>query len=368
LSKQTLLGVAGAGVVTDYRGRRRGKWSPLYDALENHFRFAHLVQPPPTVRFGRFAGKIRGLLNHPESHTHRFQRWTQDVGRILDRFEEDYDLIFQLQTLFACGTDFRQRNYVIYADNSLALTLRHYPRGWPSANEFENRVSLELEAQVARSAIAVCTMSNWARRSMVEDYACDPSRVFVVGGGAPAATRITDGWDRQIALFAGLDFERKGGYVLLDAWPRVRRRLPQAELWIAGPPKKLSSQPGIRWLGRQAGAELASSRSVATVFVMPSLFEPWGFVFNEAMAAGLPCIGTTVCAMPEIITDGITGRLVNPADPHQLADALVELLGDPEKAETMGRRAMLDFETSGVWDKVAANIAGVLARVSRKAR
>jgi alpha-maltose-1-phosphate synthase len=97
------------------------------------------------------------------------------------------------------------------------------------------------------------------------------------------------------------------------------------------------------------------------VFVMPSLFEPWGFVFNEAMASALPCIGTTVCAIPEIIDDQITGILVEPDSPQQLAAALVELLADPNKAERMGNAGLAAYRRTGSWDNVAANIAAVIA-------
>ncbi len=52
------------------------------------------------------------------------------------------------------------------------------------------------------------------------------------------------------------------------------------------------------------------------MFVLPSKFDAWGHVFVEAMGNGLPCIGTNCCAMPEIIEEGVTGRLVPRADPE----------------------------------------------------
>lgn len=363
--KRTLVGVAGPGVVTGPDGTRRGKWSkwsPLYDALEAHYDVAGILQPQPP-RFRRLTAVRQrlglGLGEHPLLP---FERWTGEVDHLVQQFQDEYDFILQLQTLFACGADFAERPVVVYTDNTLALTLRHYPSWWPS-DKAKNEAFLDWERRVTTSALAVCTFSEWARRSMIDDYGCDPRRVFAVGGGATHAGVMTDAWDRQVALFVGVDFERKGGSVLLDAWPGVRARLPRAELWIAGPRKEASSRDGIRWLGRRPSEELAAVRAAASVFVLPSLFEPWGLVLNEAMASGLPCIGTTACAMPEIIREGVTGLLVPPDDPTPLTDALVELLGNPIEAERMGRAAFEDYLARGTWDSVADNVANAVNRV-----
>ena len=196
---------------------------------------------------------------------------------------------------------------------------------------------------------------------MIEDYGCDPSRVVAVGGGAtPLGNRTRTQSDGKAALFVGMDFRRKGGRVLLEAWREVHRRLPDAELWIVGPRENMAAQAGITWLGRLGPEELQDVRSRAAVFVMPSLFDPWGFVFNEAMASGLPCIGTNICAMPEIIQHGSTGLLVDPGDPHQLADALLDLLSDPAKARRMGEAGLAAYRASGTWDRVASNIADAI--------
>jgi glycosyltransferase involved in cell wall biosynthesis len=355
-----LLGVAGANVVCDSDGHRRGKWAPLLSALERHLSFSGIVQPRPPR--SRYLAAARRRLQLAEKDTQRFHRWTNEVGRVLDKYDGDYDLIFQLQTLFACGDDFAQRRYVIYADSTLALTLRHYPQGW-AADSVDNEALLELEGRVTRSALAVCTLSEWARASMIEDYGCDPDRVVAVGGGATPASVEANGvrGDPRIALFVGMDFERKGGRALVEAWQEVHRRMPDAQLWIAGPRRTGTDSAGVRWLGRLDTNEVARARARAAVFVMPSLFEPWGFVFNEAMASALPCIGTTVCAIPEIIDDQITGILVEPDSPQQLAAALVELLADPNKAERMGNAGLAAYRRTGSWDNVAANIAAVIA-------
>src|SRR6202030_1002855 len=63
------------------------------------------------------------------------------------------------------------------------------------------------------------------------------------------------------------------------------------------------------------------------VLVLPSYEEPFGTVLAEAMAVGTPVLATRVNGLPEVVHDGVTGRLVEPGDPRRLAAAVVEVLG-----------------------------------------
>jgi glycosyltransferase involved in cell wall biosynthesis len=183
----------------------------------------------------------------------------------------------------------------------------------------------------------------------------------VVGAGnnLPLLPLAHRRWDRRIALFVGNEWRRKDGPSLLQAWERVSAALPGARLQVVGvarPPRTLPA--GVEWLGivhdRQRLAELYAR---ASVFVLPSRYEPWGHVFLEAMARGLPCIGTRICAVPEIIRDGETGILVPRRAPGDLARALIALLSDPAAAEAMGRAGQARICAGWTWDEVVARMA-----------
>jgi glycosyltransferase involved in cell wall biosynthesis len=75
----------------------------------------------------------------------------------------------------------------------------------------------------------------------------------------------------------------------------------------------------------------------ADIFALPSHGDAFGLVVAEAMAAGLPVVATNVGAMPEMVTDGVTGYLVRPGDVRQLAQALSELVRSPSRRAAMGR-------------------------------
>jgi glycosyltransferase involved in cell wall biosynthesis len=193
----------------------------------------------------------------------------------------------------------------------------------------------------------IMTMTDWLRQSFIEDFAQDPAKVVTVGVGVniehtPALPKRD--WQRPRLLFIGLDWERKGGPYLLEAFARVYAERPDSELWIVGHEAPAgAAQPGVRWFGRinrttaQGDAEIARLNSEATAFVMPSIFEPTGNVFLEAMVYGLPCVGTRCCAMAEIIEDDVTGLLAAPRDSESLAQALLELISDPQRSRVMGR-------------------------------
>jgi glycosyltransferase involved in cell wall biosynthesis len=89
---------------------------------------------------------------------------------------------------------------------------------------------------------------------------------------------------------------------------------------------------------------------------MPSLYEPFGIVFGEAMAHRCPCIGTNICAMPEIIEHGRTGFVVAPRDTATLAKRMIDLLKEPLMAREFGERAYEKYMRDLTWDAVASKI------------
>lgn len=282
------------------------------------------------------------------------------VERELRRRSDSFELLFQAQTVFAPGDLRAGRPFVIYTDNIMSLTQRFYP-SWAPLSAAASRRWCELEARVCRAAAHVFPWSDFVRDAMIADYGLDPSRVTSVGAGANLLLPDLQSrrWDSAQALFVGRDFARKGGHELLAAWPRVRARLPHASLTVVGPPKPPpgADLTGVDWLGPvEDRAKLRSLYEQASVFVMPSLFEPWGHVFQEAMGCGLPCIGAAHCAMPEVIAEGQTGLLVAPGAVEPLAEALERLLGEPSLAEQYGRRAHASMLSGNRWSDVAERI------------
>jgi len=103
----------------------------------------------------------------------------------------------------------------------------------------------------------------------------------------------------------------------------------------------------------------------ATVFAIPSIYEPLGIVNLEAMACGTAVVGSRTGGIPEVVADGETGLLVPPGEPEPLAEALNALISDPDRAAAMGRagrqRAVAEFGWAGIAAQTAALYAELVS-------
>ncbi len=255
-----------------------------------------------------------------------------------------------------------------YHDGNLGVFLRRPDRVLDPGARSTKR-AMAAQRAVYDGIDVIFAMSDWLRASFIEDFGQDPGKVVTVGAGANFEDVPGDIPDRSDSpprfLFTGKNFVRKGGPTLLEAFAITRRRHPDAELWIVGPPP-FSAPPGVRCFGYisrsspDGDAQMARLYRDATAFVLPSVFEPFGWALLEGMSRALPCIGARACAMPEIIDEGRTGLLSRPADAADLAERLCEIADDPQRAAEMGRAGRERFLERFTWDVVARKIGAVV--------
>ncbi len=137
---------------------------------------------------------------------------------------------------------------------------------------------------------------------------------------------------------------------------------------------------GVVWIDRLLPRrELSAVLTAGTVFVCPSVYEPLGIVNLEAMACGAPVVGTATGGIPEVVDDGVTGRLVpidqatdgtgTPTDPERfvrdLAAALTEVVADPDAARRMGEAGRVRAEREFGWDRIARQTEAIYASILR---
>jgi glycosyltransferase involved in cell wall biosynthesis len=248
------------------------------------------------------------------------------------------------------------------------MSLQHWPEWVPNVSQSKHVEWMKRETEIYANAQYVFTWSEFARNSVISDYGISPDSVIATGAGAnfTNASIKDKRYDTQIALFVGYEFERKGGKVLLDSWRDVHAALPDAKLYMVGPPDRSKIEtPGVVWLGNVTDrAKLKGLYEQATVFVMPSIFEPWGHVFTEAMGMGLACVGNRSCAMPEIIDHDETGYLVPPGDTEALAECLIRVLSSTETAARFGRNAYNKMKSAGGWKDVIDVMSDYLVKAT----
>lgn len=154
--------------------------------------------------------------------------------------------------------------------------------------------------------------------------------------------------NKKIVLFGGRLSDGKGGRKALEAMAIIAKEIPDAVLLIAGSidgyaqlMKAEAHALGIvekfiftGWIERE---EMKTAYAVADVVLVPSLcLDAFPRTVVEAMASGKPVIATCYGGAPEIIVNGITGYVVNPLRPQEIADKTLDILQNPEKAAAFG--------------------------------
>ena len=167
-------------------------------------------------------------------------------------------------------------------------------------------------------------------------------------------------YERRSILFVGLDWERKGGPDLVKAFQILKTWLPDATLTIAGADPPGIAGNGIEVLGRVDQSGVSKLMASASVFAMPSLREPFGIVFLEAMHSGMAVLASRQGAPPDFVEDGVTGYLVAPGDVEGIAHGLFEILKDPKIAAEMGRRAKARVSEEYTWETVQKRMSSAI--------
>jgi glycosyltransferase involved in cell wall biosynthesis len=260
-----------------------------------------------------------------------------------------------------------------YHDGNMAQSLRSpYAVKGLSARAIDR--GLAYEKKVYHGLTRIFTMSEFLRQSFIKDFDVPAEKVMSIGAGInleEIPAELPDKkYDRRDLLFIGVDFDRKGGWHLLKAFREVRRKFSDATLHIVGP-RQLSIppelQPGVVYHGflrKQdpvGGPKLAGLLRDCSLFVMPSLYEPFGIAPLEAMVHQLPCVVTNGWALKEMVVRGQTGEHVECGNAEDIAAKLIALLDAPQQLARMGaaaRQRVLDYYT---WDKVVERLRNAIS-------
>ena len=255
------------------------------------------------------------------------------------------------------------------------------------------RVSGWIESEAFRAADAVIAVSHGMRRDILRCYPfLDEGTVQVVHNGIDL-----DSWhpvhdderlralgvdpDRPSVVFVGRITRQKGLPYLLRAAALLPKDVqlilcagapdtPQILAEVrAGVAALQEQRTGVVWIEDTLNRhDLSVLLTSATTFVCPSVYEPLGIVNLEAMACAVPVVGTATGGIPEVIDDGVTGRLVpisqaddgtgTPLEPEKfvadLARILIEVVSDPQQARRMGAAGLARARSNFGWSQISA--------------
>lgn len=264
------------------------------------------------------------------------------------------------------------------------------------------RVSSWIERDAFLAADAVIAVSHGMKRDILRSYpTLDEQRVSVVHNGIDL-----ERWhpvhddsllrtlgidpDRPSVVFVGRITRQKGLPYLLRAAAKLPKDVqlvlcagapdtPEILAEVrAGVAELQKERTGVVWIEELLSQhDLSAVLTSATTFVCPSVYEPLGIVNLEAMACGAPVVGTATGGIPEVVDDGVTGRLVpidqtddgtgTPLDPQRFVDdlarILTEVVSDPEAAKRMGSAGRDWAERDFGWQQISKRTQDVYRTV-----
>lgn len=263
----------------------------------------------------------------------------------------NYSFTFQMQSLFDCSL--QGVPHFIYTDHTHMANVFYpnfdvkklYPGKW-----------VGLEKEVYTNASKIFVRSSNIQKSLIEQYQQPVEKVICVYAGNNIETDNSaieeKSYTGKNILFVGIDWERKGGPDLIEAFKLVLRKHPSATLTIAGAKPNLEMN-NCKVLGKISPAELDTHYNAATLFCMPTRVEPFGIAFLEAMQARLPIIGTNVGAIPDFLQNDWNGILVEMGDIQGIADGIIRLLDNPDLCRMYGERNINLINERYSWQAVS---------------
>jgi glycosyltransferase involved in cell wall biosynthesis len=212
-----------------------------------------------------------------------------------------------------------------------------------------------IDGWCARHADHVIAVSAATRRIMIDVEHVPAERISVVHNGIeplapPRAERLAllhrelalEG--RPVCLVLARLHEEKGHLVLFEAIPRVLESFRDVLFLLAGDgPHRTRFEDAVRQKGLGGAVRFLGRRddvpellAVASLVVLPSLAESFGFVLVEAMSVGVPVVASATGGVPEVVEDGGNGLLVPPGQALPLAEAILALLRNPDRRRSLG--------------------------------
>ncbi len=279
----------------------------------------------------------------------------------------------------------------VWARTPLRVMTRHY-------SDYHTRIHKNLHVRVDqwcnRRSQAIIAVSEHTAEHLIAVEQADRRKVHTVVNGidfdrvrlsapeAPARLRqeLTPAGEHLLLIVARLHPE-KGHEYLFQAVAELNRTLPRPVILAAagtGPfaeayrvkVQEMGCTDFVRFLGFRK--DVADLMAAADVMVLPSVAEAFGLVLTEALYLGTPVVATHVGGIPEIVTDGVDGILVPPADSTALARALAGLLSDPERRRRLAGagkekvQRQFRFDTmvrryEAVYEQLSGPVQGVVA-------
>lgn len=210
---------------------------------------------------------------------------------------------------------------IVYMTDATFQQLQGYYKSFSNLPGYNIRQGIGLDKKAFQKAAHCMLASDWCKQSAIHDYGMADEKITVVPCGAnldhvPAAGGITvSKHDNCRLLFLGVDWERKGGVIALEAFRLLKKEFASATMRIIGcvPPVEIMPEEGIEvipFLDKNKAEEMQRLHQIlldTDFLILPTRAECAGIVFCEASAYGIPSISSNTGGVSTYVRDGING-------------------------------------------------------------
>lgn len=229
------------------------------------------------------------------------------------------------------------------------------------------QIAEELEWQSFAQIKHFFPFSDYVRDDLINYYNINPNRITVIGTGRGRLKPFTGDKDYKnghILFVAKGRFEDKGGLILLEGFKLAQQKNPSLKLVVVGQDEYQhlnGSIPNLTIKGYVSwGEELQNLFDTSALFAMPSLNEPWGLVYLEALACKTPVLGLNRNALPQITQEGKYGFLVDESTPEMIAQAILQAFSNPQKLKEMGEAGQKYCLETFTWEETAKKMINII--------
>ncbi len=343
----------------------------LYNA-ENPFRMPHTSELTDMTNLVEWLGI--STMGFPEPYTFGLRTYRY-LKKRLDRYDIVHDnqsLSYGLWAIKRKKPTIATIHHPITVDCDIAV--KSEAAFWRKLKQLRWYSFLDMQKRVSRTIPHIITVSSCARKDICREFKLPENRFSIIPNGIntdlfypmPGIQREKN----RIMVTNSADTPLKGLHYLLSAIAEISKNR-KIHLVVIGKPKKNSivarciRSLGIGHLvtftGRISHEEFVRQYAMATMAVVPSIYEGFGLPAGEAMACGVPVISTTGGALPEVVGDA--GMLVPTADAKALEQAIVKLLDNPGLAEALGRDGYQRVQKQLTWKAAAQNTVDAYRQV-----
>lgn len=244
--------------------------------------------------------------------------------------------------------------------------------------KFTHRIAEEVRIFEGVNAQTLTTELQLEKLNQLYDYYADNITIIECGTNIHTYRPLDPGQDdvkidlpeKYVFCISRID-SNKGHDMLIDAFAIVSKQIPDVDLIIGGgspnpKQRELDIKANIQRMVDEKGLQeiihiigyvpdelMAPYYRQSEMFALPSLFEPFGMTTTEAMACGTPVVASKFGGIKTVINTGENGVLVDPTDAQEFADAIVDLLKDPKKANRIGEAGAETVQSYLSWEAIA---------------